>query len=377
VQDPDAPDRSWSEAGMNGFAESELAERFTTDDYQVLLVAEKYQTGFDEPLLHTMYVDKRLDGVQAVQTLSRLNRRAPGKEDTFVLDFYNEREDIFEAFKPYYDRTDTTETTDAQKLYELKGKLDAAQVYAQSEVNELCRVFFASPDTSEAAHARLSRWVDAAVDSFKQLDEQAQDDFVGWVGSFRNLYAFLAQIIPYQDSSLERLYTYLRFLQVKLPPRKRASTVVLEGEVQLKFYKLQKIGEGRIDLKAGEALPLGGPVEVGTRRSASEQVPLSSIVDRLNEKFGTQFTLADQLFFDQVEEQALQRADLCDAARANTEEDFGLVWEQALDGLFVDRMEGNDEVFRKVMADELKRALVSAVLRARVYARARAEPGPG
>jgi type I restriction enzyme, R subunit len=376
VQDPDAPGRSWSEEGMNGFRESELTEKFATDDYQVLLVAEKYQTGFDEPLLHTMYVDKRLDGVQAVQTLSRLNRRAPGKEDTFVLDFHNEREDIFAAFKPYYDRTDAAETTDPQKLYELKTKLDGAMVYAQSEVNELCRVFFASPDTSDAAHARLSGLVNAAVESFKKLDEQAQDDFAGWVVSFRSLYAFLAQIIPYQDSALERLYTYLRFLEAKLPRTRRSAGVALEGEVQLKFYKLQKIGEGRIDLKVGQAELLYGPTEVGTRRSEDEQVRLSTLVDRLNEQFGTQFTLADQLFFDQVEEHALQKPDLLEAARANKEEDFELVWDQALDGLFIDRMEGNDEVFRKVMADEFKRALVSSILRARVYARARREPPP-
>ena len=240
----------------------------------------------------------------------------------------------------------------------------------------MCRVFFASPDTSEAAHARLSGLVNAAVESFKKLDEQAQDDFAGWVVSFRSLYAFLAQIIPYQDSSLERLYTYLRFLDAKLPRTTRSAAFALEGEVQLKFYKLQKIGEGRIDLKVGEPEALYGPTEVGTRRSEAEQVRLSTLVDRLNEKFGTQFTLADQLFFDQVEEQALQKADLCEAARANSEEDFGLVWDQALDGLFIDRMDGNDEVFRKVMADELKRALVSSILRARVYARARCETPP-
>jgi len=376
VQDPDAPGRSYSEAGMNGFPESELAERFATDDYQVLLVAEKYQTGFDEPLLHTMYVDKRLDGVQAVQTLSRLNRRAAGKEDTFVLDFHNERDDIFAAFKPYYDRTDAAETTDAQKLYELKAKLDGAQVYAQAEVDALCRVFFASPDTHEAAHARLSAYVNAAVERYNALDEPGRDDFAGWVASFRSLYAFLAQIIPYQDSSLERLYTYLRFLDAKLPRTRPGAAFALDGEVQLKFYKLQKIGEGRIALEAREAEPLRGPTEVGTRRSASEQVRLSTLVDRLNEKFGTQFTPADQLFFDQVEEHALGKPELREAARANTEQDFGLVWEQALDGLFIDRMEGNDEVFRKVMADELKRALVSSILRARVYARARGEPPP-
>jgi type I restriction enzyme R subunit len=376
VTDPEAPGRAFSEAGMNGFGEGELPERFGSDDYQLLLVAEKYQTGFDEPLLHTMYVDKRLDGVQAVQTLSRLNRRAPGKEDTFVLDFHNEREDIFAAFKPYYDRTEAAETTDPQKLYELKAKLDGALVYSADEVAALCRVFFASPDTSEAAHARLSAFVDAAVQRYKALDETARDDFAGWVGSFRNLYAFLSQIIPYQDSGLERLYTYLRFLAAKLPRTPHSAALALDGEVQLKFYKLQKIGEGRIDLKVGEPEPLFGPGEVGTRRSEGEQVRLSTLVERMNQKFGTQFTPADQLFFEQVEEHAVQQAALRDAARANSEQDFELVWEQALDGLFIDRMEGNDEVFRKVMSDEVKRAFVSAVLRSRVYRRARGEPPP-
>jgi len=139
----------------NGIREKELPERFATDEYQVLLVAEKYQTGFDQPLLHTMYVDKRLAGVQAVQTLSRLNRMHPGKEDTFVLDFVNKPEDIQEAFQPYYEHTLVGERVEARQLYELQAKLDAYQVYYKNEVEEFARVYY-SPRQNQtpADHAK-------------------------------------------------------------------------------------------------------------------------------------------------------------------------------------------------------------------------------
>ena len=198
-----------------------------------------------------------------------------------------------------------------------------------------------------------------------------RDDFAGWVQSFRNLYGYLSQIIPYQNSSLERLYTYLRFLGAKLPRRSQGDRFEPDGEVELKYYKLQKIGEGRIDLRVGEPEPLYGPDEVGRRRSESEQIRLSSLVERLNEKFGTHFTPADQLFFDQIEAQAAERNDIRQAARANSLDDFKLVFEQALDGLFIDRMEGNDEIFRRVMGDEQFRSIAAQYLLQKVYEQAR------
>src|SRR6185436_2405876 len=143
VEDPECPGKKWTEVSMNGgIKESELPEKFDTHEYQVLLVANKYQTGFDQPLLHTMYVDKKLSGVKAVQTLSRLNRTCPGKEDTFILDFANDRETIIASFQDYYTLTTLTENTDPNHLYDLKGKLDAANVYYQSEVDAFARVFY-------------------------------------------------------------------------------------------------------------------------------------------------------------------------------------------------------------------------------------------
>ena len=224
VIDPDVPGKEYTEVGMNkGIREKELPEKFGTDEYQVLLVAEKYQTGFDQPLLHTMYVDKRLAGVQAVQTLSRLNRTHPGKEDTFILDFVNETQEILDAFQPYYEQTTVGEQAQPQQLYELQAKLDAQQVYYKSEVEEFSRVFYKPREhQTPTDHAKMNACIDPAVNRFKQLDEDTQEEFRGWLTAYRNLYAFLSQVIPFQDSDLEKLYSYIRFLLTKLPKRDRA-----------------------------------------------------------------------------------------------------------------------------------------------------------
>ena len=173
VIDAEFPD-GVTEAQLNGFGEKELPTKFNTDDYKVLLVADKYQTGFDQPLLHTMYVDKKLSGVKAVQTLSRLNRTCPGKEDTFVLDFTNEQDTIYQSFQPFYELTTLKENTDPNHLYDLRGKLDAAQVYQWSEINAFAEIFFKQSNFNVKDHERLNKWIDPAIDRFKPLEEAKQ-----------------------------------------------------------------------------------------------------------------------------------------------------------------------------------------------------------
>src|SRR5262249_53180475 len=153
--------------------EKELADKFATEEYQLLLVAEKYQTGFDQPLLHTMYVDKRLDGIQAVQTLSRLNRKCPGKDETFVLDFVNNAEDIQNAFKPYYEETIIGDQADPRQLYELQGKLEGMHVFYREDVDGFCQVFFKPKAVqSPSDHAKMNSFLDPAVGRFLQLTEE-------------------------------------------------------------------------------------------------------------------------------------------------------------------------------------------------------------
>ncbi|MFZ5223290.1 type I restriction endonuclease subunit R [Enterobacter cloacae] len=366
-------DQKFTEVTMNnGIKETELPEKFNTEEYQVLLVAEKYQTGFDQPLLHSMYVDKRLSGIQAVQTLSRLNRTTRGKSDTFVLDFVNEPEDIYTAFKPYYEFTSKGDDTDPQQLNTLAYALAGWKVFTTEEVNAWCEIWFRNRlNPTGGEHKKLNGILDLAIERFKTLSEEDQNLCKGQLVSFRNLYSFVSQIIPYQDSELEKLYTYARFLMTKLPHTIDSRTVQIDDDVELKYYRLQKISEGAIDLKAGEPEALYGPTDVGTGQ-ADEDVQLSTLVGRLNERFGTEFTPADQLFFDQVRETAVANEQLRQAVKANSIDNFEPVFNKMLENLFIERMDGNEEIFMRLMNDESFRDVASGHLMRAVYKQVKA-----
>jgi type I restriction enzyme R subunit len=381
VEDPDVKGVSYTEPDMNRdkdgkpIREKELPERFAGPEYHVLIVAEKYQTGYDQPLLHTMYVDKRLDGVQAVQTLSRLNRTCQGKEDTFVLDFVNKTEDILEAFKPYYEQTAVGEQAEPRQLYELQAKLAAEHVFHADEVEGFCRVFFKpKPTQTPSDHAAMNAFLDPAVSRFEALDEEAQEEFRELLGTIRNLYSFLSQVIPFQDTDLEKLYSFVRFLLSKLPRRQTGPRYDFDDEVALKFYRLQKISEGTIALTPGEGGAVSGPTAVGTGKSNETEVELSRLIDLINDRFGTEFKPADELFFNQIQEEAVADESLRQAATANTMENFRFVFQKALEGLFIDRMEQNEELFARYMNDPEFQKLVGEHLLRQVYTQIREEP---
>ena len=377
VEDPDDPGSSYTEVGMNdGLAESELPETFERDYYRVLLVAEKYQTGFDQPLLQTMYVVKRLAGVQAVQTLSRLNRIAPGKSRTFVLDFANEEDDIYKAFKPYYETTPVGENADPHRLSELQHRLLEWAIFTLADVTAFAEVWYRGKrDHSATDHRVMNAVLDAVVQRFQDHEEEEREEFRGQLKAYRNLYAFLSQIIPYQDSDLERLYAFVRNLLAKLPPPGDGQAFVLDDEVALRFFRLQQMNEGSIDLSEGEADPLKGPTDVGTARAKDEEVTLSSLIDRLNERFGTDFTEADQLFFDQIRASAENDENIAEAARANNFANFAAYLDRILDELLIARMEGNEEIFSRVMTDTEFRSAAHEHLAREIFDRVRADEG--
>ena len=353
VEDPDDPGSSYSEVAMNdGLAESELPEAFARDDYRVLLVAEKFQTGFDQPLLQTMYVVKRLAGVQAVQTLSRLNRIAPGKSRTFVLDFVNEEDDIYQAFKPYYEATPIGENADPQRLSELQHRLFEWKIFAPDDVATFAKVWYEGKRRHSASdHQRMNAVLDVSVQRFAALEEEEQEEFRGQLTAYRNLYAFLSQVIPYQDSDLEKFYAFVRNLILKLPPPGEGQRFVLDDEVALRYFRLQQMRDGSINLGDGEAYPLKGPTDVGTAGVKEEAVALSSLIDTLNERFGTDFTEADQLFFDQIRASAENDENITEAARANNYANFSDYFDRILNELCIARMEGNEAIFSRVMKD--------------------------
>jgi type I site-specific restriction-modification system R (restriction) subunit len=318
-----------------------------------------------------MYVDKRLDGVKAVQTMSRLNRTCPGKEDTFILDFVNKREDILSAFQPYYEQTQLSDVTDPNKLYDLKTKLDSFKVVHQSDIDVFCAVFFRNKELqTKREHAQLNAIVDVAVERFKIIEkEEHRDDFTNTLGVFVRLYAFLAQIMPFQDIELEKFYAYSRLLLKKLPGPDRGERYHLGDEVALEYYRLQKIADGEILLQNDSGAAIDPVSEAGTRKDKDEYARLSEIIKLLNDRFGTDFTEADKLFFDQIEEEMVMDERLGVQAKTNTIDNFKYGFEDVFIAKLVDRMDQNQDIFNKIMDDKAFAAVVKDYLLKKVYDR--------
>lgn len=370
-----------TEVELNGFSEKMLPTKFATDEYQLLLVADKYQTGFDQPLLHTMYVDKKLSGVKAVQTLSRLNRMNAGKEDTFVLDFANETDDILQSFQPYYELTSIKENSDPNYLYDLKSEIEKANIIWESEVTNFCNVFFRSSKTlSVSEQGKLNAYIDPAVQRFKLLpiedskddvlgNETTQESFKNTLQSFNRTYSFLTQIMPFTDVELEKLFTYTRFLHKKLPRTSQQDKFKLGDEVSLEYYRLQKIAENNIVMEPQSVYELEGGGEGGIRLSKDDQVALSEIIEVLNKRFSTEFNTADKLFFDQIEEELASDAKLQEQARNNPIENFKFGFEDLFMDKLIGRMEQNQDIFAKMMDDKEFGSLVKGYMLKKVFNR--------
>lgn len=282
-----------TEAGLNGFSESRLPGEFEKPAWRMLVVADKYQTGFDAPLLHTMYVDKRLSGITAVQTLSRLNRCHPGKEDTRVLDFKNEMEEIKASFQPYYEGTTTAELVDLGRVDVLEGELDGSGVYTAAEVEAFWEVFYGLADGVEPlTHGALSATLAPAKGRFLALragpddteGRAAQDAFRSKLGAYVRLYGFVAQLRDYPDPKQEKLYAFGRLLLRLI--REEAEGFSLGDEVDLKWLKVRPGVVGSIGLESGQVGQVRGPMETGSGSGEEGSELLSKVLDMINERFG-------------------------------------------------------------------------------------------
>lgn len=369
VIDDDAPS-GVSEPEITGYGEKELPGVFNTDEYKILIVADKYQTGFDQPLLHTMYVDKKLSGVKAVQTLSRLNRRHPGKEETFVLDFVNDRQTILSSFQPYYEVTTVVEETDVNHLYDLKVRLDKFQIYWTQEIEAFANIYFdLKTKLNNPKHQKeLYHLTDYAVERYRAMEEgEKQDEFKKGLRSWTKLYAFLAQIMPFTDSDLEKFYAYAKLLQTRLPKRDLSEALHLDDEVALEYYRLQKIKDGVIPLEKGEEGELSGVTEAGLKRPKDEEAPLSEIINVLNDRFGTEFEEADRLFFEQIEAELIEDETLQTQAKVNKIDTFKFAFNDKFIDKLIGRMDQNQEIFEKILEDKMFGDLVKELMMKKIY----------
>ena len=368
VFDPDTG-KAWREAAMNKFGEAALPKQFASDDYQVLIVAEKYQTGFDQPLLHTMYVDKRLDGIKAVQTLSRLNRIHPGKDDTFVLDFANDYDDIVAAFAPYYRQT-AASPTDPNLLYTLQRRIDDAGVLDDAEVAAgVAAILAGGTAGSDALNAATA----PAVDRWRDLDEEDRELFRTALRDYVRAYAFIAQIAPPMGADLEGLYFYGKYLQTQLLDDDDSEAVDLGDAVVLTHLRTELTAEVVGPAALGDDQePLQAFHDGTGRQNSAPEERLSALIEALNERFGMNLGDADRIWFEQQEEALAADADIQAAAQGNDLDQFSVYIGPHMDRLIFERHTANDDLLRAYFDKPEFKEMMSSVIVEKLYERLRA-----
>ena len=339
--------RSYTEPGMNGVSEAQTAKTFKKPGYRFLIVANKFQTGFDQPLLHTMYVDKKLGGVNAVQTLSRLNRTHREKRETMVLDFANEAEEIKEAFEPYYETTLLSQATDPNLLYEIQTGLGAFPVFAQADVDAFARVYF----DPEVAQDRLYPVLAPVVERFQGLHEDERHDFRGKLTDYVRLYAFLAQVLTFADADLEKLYVLARYLRRLLPPDRAELPREVQQNIDMESYRIQEADSGKIglDRKAGVLDPMGTKDAAGP--AGEEMENLSRIIDELNQRFGVQLGPEHRLTLEQMMDKLDGDPALDAAARVNTRENVRLTFDHKVEQVIQEIVDSNFDLYKRITDD--------------------------
>jgi type I restriction enzyme R subunit len=356
-----------TESSLNGFGESQTAKRFKGEppfspgDYQVLIVAEKFQTGFDEPYLHTMFVDKKLMGLNAVQTLSRLNRIAPGKDRTFVLDFCNEAEEIQKAFQRYYEAV-IIEPTDVNVLYDLRGRMLAVGLLEDEEILTASASYFAV-DSGERSLKAIYASIDPAVWRFSRLDLEVQTEFRDALDQFIRTYAFLSQVMPYTDESLECLYVYGKALAACLPPQSTGMREIGK-DVVLTHLRIESMGDAEIELEPGiverkQVFPGGG-------RGGGwedEKETLAAVIEAINDRFGLDLDDRDRLEGEKLKLTLLEDPELETFARENSMEHYSLEFSSKWKDAILSQEERNQRLYDLLLSKpELARMIERAIM---------------
>lgn len=302
--------------------ENQLPTEFESDDFNMLIVAEKYQTGFDQPLLHTMFVDKKLRGVKAVQTLSRLNRVTQGKEDTFILDFVNTKEEIEEAFKPYYEATILDETINVNLIYDTQILLREARLYNDEDIEKFVNIYYKEGKQTATDLGKITSLIKPIINRYLELSEEDQFKFRKDIRNFNKWYSYIIQITRMYDKELHKEYVFTSYLQKLIPSPERIS-LDLEGKLRLEFYKLDQTFEGDISIIADPTIEYG-QLDTGSKPKEDEDY-LDEIINRINERYHGDFTDQDRVVIDFIYKEAsqgLRKESLTTYAKENDSEVF-------------------------------------------------------
>ncbi|MCD4667756.1 MAG: DEAD/DEAH box helicase family protein, partial [Sulfurimonas sp.] len=363
----------YSEESLNHIKESQLPDTFENDNsIKFLIVADKYQTGFDQPKLSVMYVDKMLSDVKAVQTLSRLNRVTKGKSYTFVLDFVNDVETIQNSFAKYYTQSNVEKMTDPNIIFEFYHKIDEFKVCYEQDVKEYTGLYLKAKRTAIEI-ARMDNLINVAIDRFNEIETiEKKDEFKTYVIKFFRAYNFLIQIYPIKKVSLYMMSLYLSGMLKKFP-KDTCTRVELDALLNLDFYKLKRMNGDEIN---GEDISLGDGGETlqgfssgSSRTKTPEDEDLNSLIERINNLFGLELSDEDRLaFFDQPLEAHKKNEDLKDIAKVNSYEEFE---EQFQKGFFLKTLltkkSTNEEMFNKILSDSTFKAFMIDTMSQELY----------
>lgn len=340
--------QEYTEAKMNGFPEAATGDRFEADDYRFLIVASKFQTGFDQPKLLAMYVDKKLSGVACVQTLSRLNRTTAGKEETFVLDFENSAEDIEKAFQPFYDRVTLSKETDPNQLYNIRTDLDKFAIHTAANLDAFAKQWFAAKPKLEL----LQGIANPIAKTWQAQPEEEQVDYKSKARDFVKLYAFISHLVPLKDVGLEKLFVFLRFLLPLLPAKKGENPLEVLGMVDMEKLALRKNDKKDIGLKRGETkvdpLNYGG----GATLTEEEREALSQIIEELNTRFHTSFSEDEIMVIKQLEKKISEDEALQQQLKNGSRNAIEATFRQVAEDAFEDLVNDNFKFYKKVSEDD-------------------------
>jgi type I restriction enzyme R subunit len=343
----------YTEGQMNKVPESQTAEEFKKDDYKFLIVAEKFQTGFDQPLLSVMYVDKKLGGVGAVQTLSRLNRTTYGKEDTFVLDFVNQTDDIKKSFQPYYTTTVLSEATNPNILHDLEREVRGFKFFTDFEVNGFVDELYA-----KATPDKLNHIIDAVVLRIKEenLTEEEMESFKSTAFDYLKKYAFISQIVTFEDPQLEKLFIFLKYLIRKLPKRENPLPYEVLEAIDMETYRIEKKGMTHVELQNTEGVidPMGGGGGKGI--AEDEKDALSRIIKEVNERYGTNFNNSDRIILNDLSKRLLESEVLLGSVKNNSKDAAKLKFDQLFQDELVGVLDNHFSLYQKLdQSPELKK----------------------
>ena len=366
-------DEEYTEAKLNVRKDgSHISENQTKaefhDNFNVLIVAEKYQTGFDEPLLHTMIVDKKLKGVKAVQTLSRLNRTCNGKYDTFILDFINTKEDIIEAFQPFYQETYLEHEVNVDLIYQVQNTLRGFAIYSDTEISAFCKEYFQTKGQNERAMGRMTSILKPIADRYnaKTIDERY--NFRRDIRKFVKWYGYISQVVRMFDKELHQEFIFCSYL-IKLLPAKKVEMIDIESKLKLEFYKLQKTFEGAITLEEKKGSYAGGD-SVGAK-GENKKTPLDEIIEKINEKYKGLFSDADRVLITSLQDKLMKDDKLKKIVKTTEPKIFNDIFPKIFGNVAEESYKQSQEAYTSLFQDTTKYNIIMQVLADYVYSKMR------